>query len=407
MISGEKLFIIGTGRSEQSTATILEQFRPFISNVNEASFTVLKNNFAYKQLDGKNPDDFSALNTFVQEMVKKHTLGNLRIMFLSLPPESFCTYTKHSVSAKLIESHNIMHRVIFEKPFGTDSKSAQEINMCITAKLNENQIYRIDHYLAKPIIHAIPSLSKENPIISSLWNNSMIESVHIILNETLDIQDRGSYYDATGLINDVIQNHALQILALIAMEPTTQNHKKRADLKAKALKSIRIEKGILGQYKGYRTQKGVDPTSKTETYASLTTYSDMPQWKGVPFYITAGKALAEKKTEVIIRFKGGNQLTLKIAPQEEILLTLNLEDITQQTKQINLSGSAKSLGDADAYQTILSQVINGQKDSTVSMPEIIDQWRITQSIKKLNLPLYEYKQGAQESEIMGHLLSIE
>ena len=214
--------------------------------------------------------------------------------------------------------------------------SARAINECIKQHFDESQIYRIDHYLTKELVSSIVLVRFTNMIFEPLWNNKYIEQVEIILNESIGIEDRGLYYDQYGILRDVIQNHALQLLALIAMDlPSRLDAHHIRDEKAHILKKVQCVDGILGQYRGYTAHKGVDTASHTPTFAALRMAVDTHTWSGVPFYIKAGKALGSKNSSIHITFKNvpctlreqcvysSNSLSIQIDPFAAFTIRLN------------------------------------------------------------------------------------
>ncbi len=397
---GRRLFVIGTGRGQQTTDAIINTAIPFLGSHNAADLKRLKDSFLYHQLNPEKPEDYKVLKELLEKEIEEKYKGSdaPRIVYLSTPSDTFCTYTKGFVESCIVQSKNPVHRIVYEKPFGTDEASARAINSCISRLLREHQIYRIDHYLAKTLIQAFPTLRDENVLLNSAWSNKGIESVHIFLNETIDIEGRGSFYDSYGLLKDVFQNHALQLLALVALKNTRgKTPDQISDLKAKVFSHLHIEDGILGQYEGYREEKGVDLHSRTETYASIALRCDLPQWKGVPFFITAGKALDKRRGEIVISFKnrqGSNSLVIRLSPQEEVVLTLLGYNEASLKSEIPLKSDVYPFGQQDAYQTLLNQILKGDRSSTVSMKEILEQWRIINAIHKQTFPLCSYKKGS-------------
>lgn len=406
---GTRLLIVGTGRSEQTVKQILESARPFMGTVDDVMYKRFAEHLVYQRLDVQTPSDFVALKEFIEKEKLARNLGDLRVLYLATPSESFCAYTAESVASHLIESNNPSHRIVYEKPFGVDLEAAQKLNACIVPLLAEEQIYRIDHYLAKSLIHALPSLCNENALLKTRWDNKSVQSVRIFLNEAIDIQGRGDFYDHYGLLKDVVQNHVLQILTTVAMcSELDKSLEERAQMKAKILAHLRIEDGVLGQYEGYRKEKGVNPHSRTETYASLKVWCDLPQWKGVPFFITAGKALDARRVEIRIAFKNDNKdpndLVIRLAPREELVLSLFADNFNKQKIEMALSSPASPLGNEDAYQILLSQIIKGDKSSTVSMKEIVEQWKVIDQIHKKTLPLCEYQKGSSGPDEVKKLI---
>ncbi len=237
------------------------------------------------------------------------------------------------------------HAIMVEKPFGTDLDSAVAMRKLLLDTFEEEEIYRIDHYLAKDTVRNLVVFRFSNAMFEPLWNRNYIENVQITVHEKLGVEERGNYYDQSGVVRDMIQNHVMQILALIAMEPPiAADAESIRDKKNEVFRSLRpLLPGdwVLGQYNGYRQAKGVSPDSTTPTYAALRVYVDNWRWFGVPFYLRSGKALAEKVTEVVIVFRSiplcvledpascasvqRNVLRLRLQPQEGIHLSFNVQ----------------------------------------------------------------------------------
>ena len=250
----------------------------------------------------------------------------------------------------------------------------------MTALLDEKQIYRVDHYVAKGLTQLLPSLSSTNSLFAHVWDGKSIESVSVIFHEKIDIEGRGQFYDRYGAIKDVMQNHVLQLLAFFALDTTAaKTDKERAEQRAAFLQSLSIKKVVRGQYEGYRAEKEVSPHSTTETYAVVTLVSNHPRWKGVTFLLEAGKALPEKRTQLCIRFKSDknfppNQLVVQFSPKEGILLHIN--GLREQTIELR-SGEFHY---TEAYEAVFERRFFTAIEIFVSFQEIEAQWRLTDAI---------------------------
>jgi glucose-6-phosphate 1-dehydrogenase len=311
-------------------------------------------------------------------------------------------------------------RVLVEKPFGSDVETAKKLDKKLAALFDEDQIFRIDHYLAKESVQNILTFRFSNSLFESLWNQKYIDKVHIKLMERSDAGGRGAFYDSFGALKDVGQNHILQMLALVAMEkPKSWNafgiRKERTKILAR-LRSIgkkQISKAsVRGQYDGYAREEGVKPGSQTETYFRLEAYIDNARWKNVPFYLESGKGLAETKSEIDIYFKDldgrQNILTFRIQPDEGIKLRFWVKtpgystnsgmETEAKTLKFHYADSPSLAQLPDAYERVLHDAIEGDQTLFTSTDEVMAAWKFITPIVEgwKSLPLIIYKKGAKE-----------
>jgi glucose-6-phosphate 1-dehydrogenase len=306
----------------------------------------------YERVDFSKLDDFKVLHRRLEELDhSRQTEGN-RIFYCATPPPTYETITEQ-ISAAGMASGAASHRIVVEKPFGSDLKSARELTRILQRVFHEDSVYRIDHYLGKETVQNILAFRFANSIFEPVWNSNLVDSVQITVAEEIGVELRGAYYDRAGTLRDIVQNHALQLLALVAMEPPLAFEANAVrDEKVKVLRSIRpiadedvahstvraqYTKGwVLGeQVAGYREEKNVAQGSLTETFTALKLSIDNWRWAGVPFYIRAGKRLPKRVTEIRILFKrpphltfgrkatqelDPNGITLRIQPEEGITL---------------------------------------------------------------------------------------
>lgn len=259
-----------------------------------------------------------------------------RLYYLATPPRFFAGAVSQLARAGLLAEEGGWRRVVIEKPFGTDQASARDLNQSLHRHLDESQIYRIDHYLGKETVQNIMTFRFANTIFEPVWNCHYVDNVQITVAEDVGLEGRAGYYEGVGVVRDMFQNHLLQLLSLVAMEPpaSVDGDGLRAE-KVKVLRAIRpipaeraAEYTLLGQYRGYREESGVAPDSHTPTYAAMCLFIDNWRWQGVPFYLRSGKRLAEKCTEIILEFKNPPNPFFKIPAGETIrpnLLALCLQ----------------------------------------------------------------------------------
>lgn len=416
--------IIGTGLEDRFD--LLHKSRPFIKNQDPAIDKKIEALFDYQKLNFESRHDFDELAKKINAYESGRPGG--RIAYLATASEYFCAVTERLVSSGIIEPRNDRHRIAYEKPFGCDLTSAHAVNTCIHRSLAESQVYRIDHYLAKSFVNNILIMRSTNMLFKSAWNKQAIRAVKILLHEKIGVEGRGVFYDTYGAVKDVLQNHLLQLLALVAMDiPGVPGWQEMRDKKAVLLKAVRVETGVFGQYDGYRQEKNVRPDSTTETYAAVKCFIDLPAWKGVPFYLETGKELTTKTTEIRVIFNSimpcvwgsngsqqceGNVLTIRIDPREGFSLTVNMkkpgtmQDITAVTFDFSdqLTSGPESI---EAYERVLREILSGHHSTAVRFDEIEYQWDITEKIYALGLPVLPYAKGSNGPqagiELMGEV----
>jgi len=328
-------------------------------------------------------------------------LENNRLFYLALPPEIFPTVTKNIGAAGLLKNNaDKWIRLVVEKPFGRDRASSDELNNELLKEFSEEQIYRIDHYLGKDMVQNIFVLRFANQIFKPLWNSKHIRCVEVDWRENIGVEGRGGYFDNYGIIRDVIQNHLLQLVALVAMkEPESLNADVIRDCKLEVLRDVetlKLEDIILGQYNNYTDDPQVPDDSITPTFANVKLKIDNDEWRDVPFVIRAGKGLADKKSEIRIVFRRpesnifcnldscppANELIIRIQPDEGIHFNIvsKIPGLKMQFQEKDLDLSYKSaFSDAiipEAYESLLLDVINGEKTLFIRNDELEAAWDI-------------------------------
>ena len=415
----DQFAVVGAAIDQTTSDAILDNARPYAKNIRPAAWKKLHESFTYHQLDFEKQTDFENLAIHVADVEKKQDLPGNRLCYLAAPSHFFCTITHNTARAGLITKKTTKdspwHRIVYEKPFGHDRESAHEINECIAESLNEQQVYRIDHYLTKELVSNISLVRFTNCVFEPLWNNRYIDQVQIIVSEKLCVDGRGTYYDAYGAMRDVVQNHMIELLALIAMESPEQLSgdyiRKR---RARVIQDMEVTDGILGQYDTYHKERGVAPGSKTETFAALRLAINNPRWTGVPFYFRTGKCLDKHESVIHIKFKqvdcllarncpsDSNWLTISIAPDASFSLQLNAKKPREPgITPIKMDFCHSCLFGPltpQAYEVLLEEIIRGEQSIAVRFDEIEYAWNIIDAAYKMNLPCYPYPSGSSGPE---------
>ncbi|HSJ88048.1 MAG TPA: glucose-6-phosphate dehydrogenase [Anaerolineales bacterium] len=420
-----KMFrIVGYGSTEFTDESFREHLKEGMQEFSDAKYTAKEWDDFASHLNyvkhGYTPEDFTQLNQYLNEWQGE---DENRVYYMATPPDAFPKIIDLLGETKQLKENHGYRRVVIEKPFGTDLESAKKLNEQIHKVLKETQIYRIDHYLGKETVQNILVTRFANTIFEPLWNRNYIDHVEITVAEKVGVEHRGKFYERVGILRDMFQNHLLQLLSLVAMEPPVsfeatalRNEKVKVLSAITPMKEDEIVRAtVRGQYNGYRQEEGVDPNSTTPTYGAARFFVDNWRWQGVPFYLRSGKFLKEKLSQVVIEFKcpphllfpseasdmSPNMLVLYLQPDEGVhwRFEAKVPDTVAELRSVDMEFHyAESFGKTalpDAYERLLLDTMTGDASLFTRADEVETAWGIIDPIihtweaQKEPLALYE------------------
>jgi len=457
VLSGQGLLpknfeVIGVGRTKISNEDFREKMKDGIrkfsgeKDMAEEKIALFAKHLNYISFDIASPGEYSHLVAALEKSDSEESTSGNYIFYLATPPDMYTIISENLKGAGLSSQDKGFRRIIFEKPFGSDLYSCQQLNRRLHTLFSEEQIYRIDHYLGKETVQNLLVTRFSNCMFEPLWDRKYINHIDISSAESIGVENRGRYYESAGALRDMVQNHLLQMVGLVAMESPSSLHPdaiRNEILKVfQSLQPIREDEVpkyvIRGQYtashvrgecqSGYRQEPGVDPNSRTETYVAMKFYINNWRWGGVPFYIRTGKRLPTRVTEIVIHFKptphflfhiddmnkAVNQLIIRIQPDEGILLKFGMKEPGAgfNVKNVNMDFHYSDLADVklpSAYERLLSDVMLGDstlysRNDTVEtawkfLDPVLIAWDVNPDIK-----IYGYPAGTWGPENANDLI---
>ncbi len=400
--------------------SVQNKLKHYIQN----TLTEFLEKITYYQMDFQEKNSYEGLKNLFEQLDTNINEKANRIFYLATAPSDFSVISQNLKDSGVLET-TAHKRAVFEKPFGYDLNSAKEINKVLTSIFQEENIFRIDHYLGKEMIQNIMTIRFYNHIFENVWDNKSIDNVQITIKENEGVEGRGGYYDRSGALRDMIQNHLFQTLAIVAMEkPESFETEQIRNEKVRVLENVKLElqnteaKNIVfGQYNGYLNEDKVEKNSKTETFVAMKCEIDNKRWKGVPFFLRTGKYLDKREAEVIIEFKKTsmnkeeesiepNLLIIKIQPEEGIYFKINTRKPKTEREIMPVSMDyCQSCNiyyrSPEAYERLLWDIIQGDSTLFTRWDEVEVAWKLVESIimhcrNKECLEIYDKKTKGPE-----------
>ena len=409
--------VIGTARREWTDEhfreVVVKSVQSLTEDVNQAE--EFASHFYYQAHNVTDTHHYVVLKELSEKLDQQYGIEGNRIFYLAMAPSFFGTITQHLKDEALLTDHGY-NRLIIEKPFGKDYESAQILNEQLRHSFDENQIYRIDHYLGKEMIQNITAVRFANRVFETMWNRNHIDNVQITLAEQVGVEERGGYYETSGALRDMVQNHILQILALVAMEPPQSFEAVRQN-KINVLEQLRhyspeevAKNFVRGQYgpsldgslPGYRQDQNVSDDSNMETYVAGKVFIDNERWKDVPFYVRTGKSLNSKTTVIDVVFKEAdsplfehetkgkcpsNRISIHITPKEGFCFVINSKAVGNsyglQTSHLEkIFDKNFGLSSPEAYERLILDCMEGDMTNFTHWEEVAASWKFVDRIRQ-------------------------
>lgn len=404
----DKTRVVGVTRRQVNLDDLLDKAKLCVRDkdgeCDEVALAGLRGKLELYQMNAAEPDGYPGLKDYLDKIEDEVGMCVSRLFYLSIPPQISTPIIRHLGEQGLnqgCQRHNAKARLLLEKPFGFDMRTANELVAETTKHFEEAQLFRIDHYLAKETVQNIVTFRFRNPIFEDIWNNRHISSIEVVADEKLDIEGRANFYEQTGALRDLIQSHLLHVMSVVMMArpdditDAEAMHRSRLEL-LNSIEPVPIdhlnERALRGQYDGYR-QEVPNDRSWVETFAALKLFSRLENWRGVPIYLRTGKALATKQTAVTINFKPEagdhdhtNQLTFNIQPDEGIFIQLWVKrpgfERRLQTAPMSFryDQTFDEHGHPDAYERVLVDAIRGDHTLFATSDEVLSAWRIIEPV---------------------------